>query len=172
MFTLHLPLPAGEPVAEVAAAPRAAEGPSLIGLCVLAAEDVEVNRVILEDLITTQGATVVWAHDGQQAVDLVASRGAAAFDVVLMDIQMPVMNGYEATTRIRALAPQLPVIGITAHAMAEERERCLAAGMVAHLTKPIDPDSVVVSILEHVATRPPSPLASVAAVPEVGMPPQ
>jgi len=163
VFTLHLPLPPGEPVVEVETAPHAAEGPLLIGLCVLAAEDVEVNRVILEDMITTQGATVVWAHDGQQAVDLVASRGAAAFDIVLMDVQMPVMNGYEATTQIRALAPQLPVIGVTAHAMAEERERCLAAGMVAHLTKPIDPDVLVATILEHVATRPPLPLPAAVA---------
>ncbi len=165
VFTLHLPLPAGEPVEDAAATLNTAEGPLLIGLCILAAEDVEVNRVILEDLITTQGATVVWAHDGQQAVDLVASRGGGAFDVVLMDIQMPVMDGYDATLRIRVLAPQLPVIGLTAHAMAEERERCLAAGMVAHLTKPIDPDVVVATILEHVTTRPPLPLLS-SAMPE------
>lgn len=163
VFTVRLPLPVGEPLEDVAVASRAApgaeEGLLLIGLCILAAEDVEVNRIILEDLITTQGATVVWACDGQQAVDLVASRGAAAFDIVLMDIQMPVMDGYDATLRIRALAPQLPVIGITAHAMAEERERCLAAGMAAHLTKPIDPDIVVATIREHVAMRPPLPLS-------------
>ena len=162
VFTLHLPLPAGEPVEEAAAALSTAEGPLLIGLCILAAEDVEVNRMILEDLITTQGATVVWAHDGQQAVDLVASHGRGGFDIVLMDIQMPVMDGYDATLRIRAQAPQLPVIGLTAHAMTEERERCLAAGMVAHLTKPIDPDVLVATILEHVTTRPPLP----ASIPE------
>lgn len=158
VFTLWLPLPEGASVEEIVASPSASSGPYLTGLRILAAEDLEINRLILDDLMANQGATVVWAHDGQQAVDAVESKGAAAFDIVLMDVQMPVMNGYEATSRIRALAPQLPVIGLTAHAMAEEQERCLAAGMVAHLTKPIDPDALLSTILAHVAAQPTVPL--------------
>jgi CheY-like chemotaxis protein len=73
-----------------------------------------------------------------------------AFDVVLMDIQMPQMDGYEAARRIRAIAPGLPIIGQTAHAMAEEKARCLEAGMNAHVAKPIDLDILVGTILEHV----------------------
>ena len=66
------------------------------------------------------------------------AEGGAAFDIVLMDIQMPEMDGYEAARRILELAPELPVIGQTAHAMQDERRECLAAGMVDHIAKPID----------------------------------
>ena len=72
---------------------------------------------------------------------------------MLMDIQMPVMNGFEATRQILALAPDLPVIGQTAHAFALELEHCLAAGMVGHIVKPIDPDALVALVLRHVKTR-------------------
>jgi CheY-like chemotaxis protein len=71
-----------------------------------------------------------------------------------MDVQMPVMDGYEATRQIRALAPGLPVIGQTAHALDEERATCLAAGMVDHLAKPLDPDQLIASILRHARPRP------------------
>jgi HPt (histidine-containing phosphotransfer) domain-containing protein len=66
-----------------------------------------------------------------------------------MDVQMPVMDGYQATQRIRQIAPALPVIGLTAHALGEERDRCLAAGMVEHVTKPIDADVLVAAIRRH-----------------------
>ncbi|MGO9443759.1 MAG: response regulator, partial [Thiobacillaceae bacterium] len=69
--------------------------------------------------------------------------------VVLMDVQMPVMDGHEATRRIRELAPGLPIIGLTAHALAEERERCSAAGMVDCVPKPIDIDTLVNVIRKH-----------------------
>ena len=70
-----------------------------------------------------------------------------------MDLQMPVMDGYEATRQIRALAPALPIIGQTAHALDDERAACLAAGMVDHLAKPIDPDRLIASILHHTRLR-------------------
>ena len=79
---------------------------------------------------------------------------AKGFDVVLMDVQMPVMDGYEATRQIRALAPALPIIGQTAHALDDERTACLAAGMVDHLAKPLDPDQLIASILRHARPRP------------------
>ena len=89
--------------------------------------------------------------NGQEAVDAVRQQGAAAFAVVLMDVQMPVMDGFDATRAIHALAPDLPVIGQTAHALDEERERCFAAGMVDHLAKPIDPERLVEVVRRHVA---------------------
>jgi CheY-like chemotaxis protein len=110
---------------------------------VLAAEDVEVNRLILEALLSQEGAQVVLVENGLQALEMLQQRGAEAFDVVLMDLQMPVMDGYEATRRMRPLAPGLPVIGLTAHALAEERDKCHAAGMIEHITKPIDMDALV-----------------------------
>jgi CheY-like chemotaxis protein len=91
---------------------------------------------------------------------------------VLTDIQMPVMDGYETTQGVHELAPTLPVIGITAHAMAEEKARCHAAGMVEHLAKPIDLEELVAAILRHVRQRPrlPAPadgaVVSAPAVPE------
>ncbi len=147
-FTLRLPLPeTGMP--EHGGDPSTIGGPRLCGLRVLAADDVEINRVILEDLLLQEGAQTTFASNGQEAVSLVHTRGADAFDVVLMDIQMPVMDGFEATRQIHGIAPGLPVIGLTAHAMAEERNKCLACGMVDHVTKPIDADLLVAAIVHH-----------------------
>ncbi len=174
VFTLRLPLPSSAPGVEAAGrAPNG--GPRLAGLRVLAADDVELNRVILEHLLAREGARVTFAENGQQAVDHVMQDGPGkecAFDVVLMDVQMPVMDGLEATRRIRGIAPELPVISLTAHAMAEERDKCLAAGMVAHVAKPIDLDVLVTTILRHVAAAAESPAttaaAATAAPPKVG----
>ena len=71
-----------------------------------------------------------------------------AFSIILMDVQMPVMDGYEATRRIHSIAPGIPVVGLTAHAMEEERERCIDAGMAAHVTKPIDVDNLEAVLLK------------------------
>ncbi|MCP5245081.1 MAG: response regulator [Burkholderiales bacterium] len=73
-----------------------------------------------------------------------------AFDIVLMDVQMPVMDGHEATRQVQMIAPKLPIIGLTAHALQEEREKCLASGMVEHVTKPINPEFLMATILKHV----------------------
>ncbi len=164
-FSLCLPLPL------IPAPARSEErehsnndtGPRLKGVSVLAADDVEVNRFILEDVLILEGAAVVFAENGQQAVDLIVQMGASAFDIVLMDVQMPVMDGYEATRLIAALAPGLPVIGTTAHALAEERERCRLAGMVDHVTKPVLIDVLVQAILRHVVVRAPVQVPRVQA---------
>lgn len=124
----------------------------LYGLRILAAEDVEVNRLVVEDILVYEGAHVQFAEDGQQAVDLVVALGASAFDVVLMDIQMPVMDGLEATRRIRDIAPNIPVIALTARVFSEDRQHCLDAGMTDHLTKPIDPERLVAAILGQTAS--------------------
>lgn len=76
--------------------------------------------------------------------------GPSAFSIVLMDVQMPMMDGYEATRRIHSVDAGLPVVGLTAHAMDEEQERCIAAGMMARLTKPIDLDVLVSVLLEKI----------------------
>jgi CheY-like chemotaxis protein/HPt (histidine-containing phosphotransfer) domain-containing protein len=177
-FTLRLPLPeaasalpaSARSVPPGPAAPVVPAERRLAGLRLLAAEDVAVNRMILEDLLVHEGASVVFAEHGQQALERLDEAGASAFDAVLMDIQMPVMDGFEATRRLHEIAPALPVVGLTAHALADERERCLAAGMAAHVTKPIDTDVLVAAILRH-TERParvssPSPLAPASG--EVG----
>ncbi|MCX7167022.1 MAG: PAS domain S-box protein [Rhodocyclales bacterium] len=150
-FTLQLPLPATAP--ERSARPLPAEGPGLSGISVLAADDIEINRLVLEDLLVHEGAKVVFAENGQQAIERLKQAGTTAFDVVLMDVQMPLMDGIEATGRIRVIAPALPVIGLTAHAMAEEREKCLAAGMADVVTKPIDLRVLVEAIRRQARSR-------------------
>lgn len=123
----------------------------LSGIHVLAVDDDELNRILLEDILECEGANVVVAENGQQALARLDEAGASSFDIVLMDVEMPVMDGHEATRRIREMTPALPVIGLTAHALAEERERCLAAGMVEHVIKPFDVESLVTMILRQLS---------------------
>ncbi len=172
VFTLRLPLTASafapasvrsEPLSERGQGSEKTGGQNggsnaghkrLAGLRVLAAEDVAVNRLVLADLLEQEGAAVVFAENGREAVDRVTREGGAAFDLVLMDIQMPVMDGLEATRHLKTVAPDLPVIGLTAHALAEERGRCRDAGMVDHVTKPIEPEELVATMLHHAGTKP------------------
>jgi len=147
-FTLRLPLPPSSPQ-QLPARPAAERG-RLLGVRLLAADDDEVNRILLEELLRREGAKVVFAEDGEQAVQRLDEHGAAAFDAILMDVQMPVLDGYEATRRIRDAHPELPVIGLTAHALPEARQLCLEAGMVEHVVKPIDMAELVAAIRRHV----------------------
>jgi PAS domain S-box-containing protein len=151
-FTVRLPLPAVESELDRPAMeqPRETEQ-RLAGLRVLAVDDVDFNRLILEDLLVCEQAQVVMAEDGLQALAMIESAGADAFDVVLMDIEMPLMDGYETTERMREFAPNLPVIGLTAHAMSDVRDKCLTAGMVAHVSKPANADDLVATIRRHVS---------------------
>jgi CheY-like chemotaxis protein/HPt (histidine-containing phosphotransfer) domain-containing protein len=114
----------------------------------MAVEDDRFNRMVLKEMLTYEGADVVLAHQGQQAIDLLQQADPDGFDMVLMDVQMPVMDGYETTRRIHALVPSLPVIGLTAHALPEERDRCLAAGMLSHITKPVNAENLVAALLQ------------------------
>ena len=133
----------------------------LAGMRILVVEDIDINRHIMGELLGEVGADVTFAEDGQQAVNTVRERGWQAFDAVLMDVQMPVMNGIDATLEIHRFAPDLPIIGQTAHALVEERTACFVAGMVDHISKPIDPDTLFAIILKHArrpaATTPSSP---------------
>ncbi len=152
-FTLTMPLVPAVQVNEPNAPVTPITGSRLQGVRLLAAEDVDINRLILEDLLMEEGAQVIFAENGQQALKQLEDQGVSSFDLVLMDVQMPVMDGYEATRRIQEMAPGLPVVGLTAHALEKERERCFAAGMVDHITKPIDPERLIATIQRHITRR-------------------
>ncbi len=125
----------------------------LTGARILVVEDNSINQQIMSELLKQVGLTVELAGNGQEAVNLVVA--SAPFDAVLMDLQMPVMDGYEATRLIRLMksAQELPIIAITAHAMTEERERCLATGMNAHVSKPINPDELYKTLVQWIKPR-------------------
>lgn len=147
-FSMSLPLLPCEPVVgDVVGDDIPAQ--ILQGRRILVVDDVEVNRMIIEDMLTYRGATVLLAEDGQQALDLVQQVGAEHFHAVLMDLQMPVMDGITAAERLRLEAPGLPVIALTAHAFAEERERCLAVGMVDHVSKPVEESVLIRTVATH-----------------------
>ena len=112
------------------------------GLHILLAEDNELNMEIAEFMLQNEGADVTKAWDGQEAVELFRNSEPGEFDVILMDIMMPVMNGYEATKMIRSLdrgdAKAIPIIAMTANAFTEDRLRAKEAGMDEHISKPVD----------------------------------
>ncbi|HVK60624.1 MAG TPA: response regulator, partial [Bdellovibrionales bacterium] len=109
--------------------------PSLRGVNVLLADDSPDNRIMVQRVLEKAGAKVQTADNGEEAVQ---SALKEPFDIILMDIQMPVMDGYEATRSLRRAGFEKPIVALTAHAMKEEREKTRAAGCDAHLTKPID----------------------------------
>jgi CheY-like chemotaxis protein len=110
----------------------------LQGMHLLLVEDNLINQQIASEMLSYHGARVNVAGNGQEALDLLVSTDDNPYHAVLMDIQMPVMDGFEATRRLRAEPrfARLPIIAMTAHAMVEEKERCLTAGMDAHVAKP------------------------------------
>jgi CheY-like chemotaxis protein len=118
------------------------QAPALKGSRVLMVEDNPVNMLIAVAMLEQWGAEVAQASDGRQAVEAVhaAASMGRPFDAVLMDVQMPVMSGHEATRELRQRfdARQLPIIALTAAALTQERDEALAAGMNEFLTKPID----------------------------------
>jgi two-component system, sensor histidine kinase and response regulator len=119
--------------------------PTFRGSHVLLVEDNPVNQRVAQRMLQRLSAQVTVANNGEEALERLA---AARFDVVLMDCQMPVMDGFTATRRIRELeqrsgAKRLPIIALTANVMSEDRENCVAAGMDAHLGKPIEPQQMI-----------------------------
>ena len=135
--------------------PATPPGRRLAGYSILVAEDNELNRLVIEDMLTGEGARVECVENGRLAVEKATAPDAVCYDVVLMDVQMPEMDGYEATRHIRERAPGLPVIGVTAHALPEEHARCRAAGMVESLVKPVETDKLVSVIQRHARHRVP-----------------
>ena len=115
---------------------------SIRGAKVLLVEDNDLNMEIAEFMLTNEGVNVVKAVNGQQAVEAFEASRPGDFDVILMDVMMPVMDGMEATRRIRSLnrpdAKTIPIFAMTANAFADDVERSRQAGMNEHLTKPLD----------------------------------
>ena len=120
---------------------------SIKGLHILLAEDNELNMEIAEFMLQNEGAVVTKAWNGQEAVELFRNSASGELDVILMDIMMPVMNGYEATQMIRSLdredAKTIPIIAMTANAFTEDRIRAKEAGMNEHVAKPVDVEVLV-----------------------------
>ena len=140
-FTVELPLKLTEPEeAEEAPALEKAPEVSLKGKKILLVEDNEMNREIATDILEDQEIIVESSEDGRVAVETMKQKGPDYFDCILMDIQMPYMNGYEATKAIRAMYPdaKLPIVALSANAFEEDRRKSLDAGMNGHIAKPID----------------------------------
>ncbi len=121
--------------------PRVANWARFRNLDILVVEDVEVNREVIGELLAASGLVARFAKDGQEALLAVEERCP---DLILMDIQMPVMDGYAATRRLREIPAyrDVPIIALTANALLDEQEKCLAAGMNAHVAKPVRMDAL------------------------------
>ena len=120
------------------------------GARVLLVEDNSINQQVANELLIDVGISVVIADNGQIAVDKVKQE---IFDIVLMDLQMPVMDGHSANALLKELGYTVPVVAMTAHAMTSDRARCLAEGMVAHVAKPIDKKKLYETLIEHIVYR-------------------
>ena len=138
----------------------------LAGARILVAEDVPTNQMIMRDLLESLGVTVSLANNGRLAIEML-NAAASAFDLILMDIQMPEMDGLEATRLIRkgSVRPDIPIIALTAHALEHERQKAIDAGMNDFLTKPIDPSQLIriIQRFPHAESPPLSPDAAPAA---------
>ena len=147
-------------------APLAAPGENaLVGVRVLVVDDSDINLEVTKRILELEGAKVLLASNGQEAFDLLEAQ-PLAIDVVLMDVQMPVLDGHDATRRIRLelnLA-DLPIIALTAGALSSERQRATAAGMDDYLVKPFDAQSLVTSILRRIAPARGQPVRLIEAV--------
>ena len=153
VFTVTLDLPLASPAPRRLTQERR-DGPvDLTGRRILVAEDNELNREIARELLEGAGAQVECVENGQACVDRFTDAGAGYFDLILMDIQMPVLNGYEAVRRIRRLdrpdAASIPIFAMTADAFSEDVEAAKEAGMDSHLAKPLDMPAMLREIQKH-----------------------
>jgi len=150
-FVLQLPLQATPlpPVGATLDRPAMSHPPRLRGIRVLVADDVPINRQIVEALLEAEGAEVTTVGNGRQAVHAVLHGDGEAFDVVLMDVEMPDIDGRHATREIRLAGSAVPIIGVTAHVSAEERAVSIASGMHDQLIKPVMQQALVDAILEY-----------------------
>ncbi len=157
---------------EQEAASAAPLAPAALSLRILLAEDNVINRALAAAILEKRGHSLVHAATGREAVEAAAQEN---FDLIFMDVQMPEMDGLEATHRIResekATGCHTPIVAMTAHAMTGDRERCLAAGMDDYISKPLDKDELL-ALLAGVSARAPrrGPQALPSGVPESGLP--
>jgi CheY-like chemotaxis protein len=134
--------------------PSKATARRLQGLRILLAEDNAINQQVAVELLSAEGALMSVADNGSIAADM-AQKAKLPFDAILMDLQMPVMDGFQATAEIkrRLLDSAPPIIAMTANAMSTDRAACLAAGMLDHVGKPFDLDVLVACLLRHIKPR-------------------
>ena len=120
-------------------------------------DDIEVNRIILVKILSTLGAVCDTASNGQEAADKFESSQPGEYDLILMDVQMPVMNGYEATRTIRASshpsAKEIPIIAMTANAFVDDIRDAIESGMDAHIAKPVQVDTLKSTIQQVLDSR-------------------
>lgn len=159
-FTVALPLPASRKETSARPAGDEASADTLEGTRVLVVEDNAVNRMVLVDILGDEGCIVTEAEDGQEALDLFAASEECSFDVVLMDLQMPVMDGYKAAAAIRALprsdAPRIPILALTANAFRDDIVRAHNSGMDDVITKPLDVALLLEKLKAIGSTTPPT----------------
>ena len=154
-FTVDLPLKLVEHVRKADAEPQPVIQKHSDERRILLVEDIEVNRMLAEAILTESGFLVESVPDGSDAVEIIKNRPAWYYDLVLMDIQMPVMNGYEATRSIRALGREdtnaLPIIALSANARDEDKKMSMESGMNSHIAKPFDIAHLIATIDEYIA---------------------
>ena len=154
-FVVEIPFAVAPEIASDSEVPAAEH--SIAGLHILLAEDNELNTEIAKILIEDHGGSVDTVGDGVAALERFCAEPAGTFDAILMDVMMPVMDGFEATAAIRASgrpdAASVPIIAVTANAFVEDEQHCLEAGMNGHLAKPIDIDQLIQVVSDCVAAR-------------------
>ena len=153
-FTVRLPLEIDMSEGAVTAQEAADEQLSIRGMKIILAEDNDLNMEIAHFVLNEDGADVTCVFNGQEAVDAFAASEPGSIDAILMDVMMPVMNGYDATRAIRKLerpdAGDVPIIAMTANAFAEDRIKSRRAGMNEHISKPLDTKQVIRTVAELV----------------------
>ncbi len=122
---------------------------ALAGVRVLLAEDGKDNQLLIKTVLSNAGAEVSLADNGQIALDMVAAAETGRFDVILMDMQMPELDGYQATAKLREIGVTAPIIALTANAMIGDRERCADAGCTEYISKPIEQAALIKTVAHH-----------------------
>ncbi len=114
---------------------------------VLIVEDDEINFFYLREILEETNVNLLYANNGFKAIDTVKEN--PAIDLILMDMKMPLMNGYEATSRIKAIKPYMPIVAQTAYALSSERKKSMDAGCDGYITKPIMPDALIIALSKY-----------------------